>query len=129
MSTATCMTEQEFLIECDREHYLTVTSTTVLPANLMPVAMGILILDPQPYIKVVPLGSEKHEHAQMTHRLHERGESSTQVKRFQRLLQTYTQPIYCLETRLLIPARLCQALGTNLRTVNNPILGYRVMAM
>ena len=92
-----------------------IPADTIIPESLQPVCSGIVVLDAEPGIMLLPAGKEKLAIEELIWRMRYRREEVSQQDRFRRLAKHLTgEVVWCGTSQLLLPAGLAQPFGTEL---------------
>lgn len=100
-----------------------------LPIAMQSCCMGILILEPTPFIQLLPRRQLDVFCEQYVQRLQSRGESEAQITRFWRYSRELAQVVYwCEPDTFLVPDVLCRPIGGVITAAWTREHGLRLMA-
>ena len=100
-----------------------------LPVMLQRQCVGLLVLEPTPFIQLMLPGEEKRVCDRYAKLLACRGESEAQIARFWRHADRWARPVLaCDSATLLVPEALCRPLGRTIVARRSLEWGLRLVA-
>lgn len=98
------------------------------PMEMQPSCTAMLILEPTPFIQLIPIGQVAEFCEQYVQVLESRGESDAQIARFRHHASEMAQVVHwCAPDTLLVPEELCKPIGNVITVKCTELHGVRLM--
>lgn len=108
--------------------YRVVQMNGMLPMEMQPCCTALLILEPTPFIQLVPIAQVDEFCEQYVQVLESRGESDAQIARFRCHASEMAQVVHwCAPDTLLVPEELCRPIGNMIAVNDTELHGVRLM--